>query len=114
MAATSTSTLDGLARTSARLFDDCLLPDETVKIRDEARLFAERVLAPRAAELNSAEESSTVFPRDVLRQIADAGLYAVLFRADVGGRALQYPMLGAATLLEELAYFTPAVASSLY
>jgi len=41
-----TSTLDGLARTSARLFDDCLLPDETVKIRDEARLFAERVLAP--------------------------------------------------------------------
>ena len=62
MSATSASTLDGLARTSTRLFDDCLLPRETVKIRDEARLFAERVLAPRAAELNSAEESSAVFP----------------------------------------------------
>jgi Acyl-CoA dehydrogenase, N-terminal domain/Acyl-CoA dehydrogenase, middle domain len=114
MAATSTSTLDGLARTSGRLFDDCLLPPETVKIRDEARQFAERVLAPRASELNSAEESSAVFPRDILRQMADAGLYAIPFSADVGGRALQYPMLGAATVLEELAYFTPAVASALY
>src|SRR4029077_13881792 len=111
---TSTSTLDGLPRTSARLFDDCLLPDETVKIRDEARRFAERVLAPRAAELNSAEESSAVFPRDIVRLLADAGLYAILFSADVGGRALQYPMLVAATVLEELAYYTPAVASALY
>ena len=88
MSATSAPTLDGLARTSTRLFDDCLLPRETVKIRDEARLCAARVLAPRAAELNSAEESSAVFPRDILRQMADAGLYAIPFSADVGGRAL--------------------------
>ena len=114
MSATSVSTLDGLARTSTRLFDDCLPPRETVKIRDEARLFAERVLAPRAAELNSAEESSAVFPRDISRHMADAGLYAIPFSADVGGRALQYPMLGAATVLEELAYFTPAIASALF
>jgi alkylation response protein AidB-like acyl-CoA dehydrogenase len=114
LSATSASTLDGLTRTSTRLFDDCLLPAETVKIRDHARLFAERVLAPRAQELNSAEESSGVFPHDIMRQMADAGLYAIPFSADVGGRALQYPMLGAATVLEELAYFTPGVASALY
>src|SRR5260370_30002158 len=46
--------------------------------------------------------------------MADAGLYAIPFSADVGGRGLQYPMLGAATVLEELARFTPAVASALY
>ena len=114
MSATNPSTLEGLRRTSVRLFDDYLLPTETLKIREEARQFAERVLAPRAAELNSAEESSAVFPRDVLRQMADAGLYAIPFGADVGGRGLQYPMLGAATVLEELAYFTPGVASALY
>src|SRR6516165_12708806 len=105
MSDTPASTLDGLPRTSARLFDDCLLPAETLKIREEARQFADRVLAPRAAELNSAEESSAVFPRDVLRQMADGGLYAIPFSADVGGRGLRYPMLGAATVLEELAYF---------
>lgn len=114
MSATPASTLEGLSRTSTCLFDDCLLPAETIEIRDEARQFAERVLAPRAAELNSAEESSAVFPRDVLRQIADAGLYAIPFSTDVGGRGLQYPMLGAATVLEELAYFTPGIASALY
>src|SRR5260370_8207334 len=99
MAATSTSTLDGLARTSARLFDDCLLPDETVKIRDEARLFAERVLAPRAAELNSAEESSAVFPPDILRQLADAGLYATPFPAASASRAPPHPHLAPPPLL---------------
>ena len=55
MSATNPSTLEGLRRTSVRLFDDYLLPTETLKIREEARQFAERVLAPRAAELNSAE-----------------------------------------------------------
>jgi alkylation response protein AidB-like acyl-CoA dehydrogenase len=110
----STSSLDGLPRTSAQLYDDILLPAETVKIRHEARELAERVLAPRAAELNSAEESSAVFPHDILREMADAGLYAIPFGADVGGRGLEYPMLGAATVLEELAYFAPGVASALY
>lgn len=108
------SSLDGLTRTSDQLSDDLLLPDETVAIRGEARDFAERVLRPRAAELNNATESSAVFPRDILTEIADAGLYGVPFPADVGGRGLMFPMLAAATVLEELAYFAPGVASALY
>ena len=108
------SSLDGLTRTSDQLSDDLLLPDETVAIRGEARDFAERVLRPRAAELNSATESSAVFPRDILTEIADAGLYEVPFPADVGGRGLTFPMLGAATVLEELAYFAPGVAPAPY
>jgi alkylation response protein AidB-like acyl-CoA dehydrogenase len=114
MAETSKSSLEALPRIAPQLSDDILLPDETVKIRIEARAFAERVLAPVAADLNSAEESSAAFPRKVLRAMADAGLYEIPFTADVGGRGLQYPMLAAATVLEELAYYTPGVASALY
>lgn len=109
-----TSSLDGLPRTSDRLYDDLLLPDETVKIRAEVRAFAERVLAPRAAEHNNAEESKAVFPKDILRAMAEAGLYEIPYAADVGGRGLQFPLLAAATVLEEMAYFTPGVASALY
>jgi len=114
MSPTTPSSLDGLPRTSDRLADDILLPQETVGIRSEAREFAQRVLAPHAAELNYATESSAMFPRDINSEMAKAGLYGVLFPADVGGRGLQYPMLAAATVLEELAYFTPGVASALF
>lgn len=109
-----TSSLQGLPRISDRLYDDFLLPEETVKIRTEVRDFADRVLAPRAAELNCAEESKDAFPRDILTAIADADLYQIPYAADVGGCGLQFPMLAAATVLEELAYFTPGVASALY
>lgn len=110
----SKSSLDGLPRTSTRLHDDILLPTETVKVRSEAREFVEQVLAPRAAELNSAEESSAAFPYDIMHQMTDATLYAFPFNADVGGRGLEYPMLGAAKVLAELAYYPRGVASALY
>lgn len=108
------SSLDALPRTSTDLADDLLLPEETVKIRAEAREFADSVLRPRAAELNDATESTAAFPRDVVTAIAAAGLYGVPFGADVGGRGLEFPILAAATVAEELAYFTPGVASALY
>ena len=115
MPASSTrSSLEDLPRTSDSLSDDLLLPEETVKIRAEAREFAETVLRPRAAELNGATESRSAFPRDVHEAIAQAGLYAVPFGPDVGGRDLEYPMLAAATVAEELAYFAPGAASALY
>lgn len=108
------SSLDGLPRTSLDLSDDRLLPEETIKIRAEARAFAENVLRPRAAELNGALESKAAFPRDIVSEIAEAGLYGVLFDTDVGGRGLRFPVLAAATVAEEMAYFTPGIASALY
>lgn len=110
----ASSSLDGLPRTSSDLADDLLLPKETLAVRAEARTFAEAVLRPRAGELNDATESAAVFPRDLVTAIADAGLYGVLFDTDVGGRGLRFPTLAAATVAEELAYFTPGVASALY
>ena len=83
------STLDALSRTCDQLSDDLLLPDETVEIRAEARDFAATVLAPRAAELNSAEESKAAFPRDILDAMTAAGLYTIPFASDVGGRGLR-------------------------
>ncbi|WP_067855122.1 acyl-CoA dehydrogenase family protein [Nocardia shimofusensis] len=114
MTTTDAGPVLGPPRTSNRLVNDLLLPQETIDVRDQARHFAETVLAPRAGELNSAEESAEAFPADLVRAIADAGLYAVGYRADVGGLGLQYPMLAAATVLEELGYYSPGVASALY
>lgn len=101
-------------RSADTLFDDLLLPAETATIRAEAREVATTVLAPRAFELNSAEESKAAFPADVLHELAAAGLYEIPFGTDVGGRGLQYPMLATAVVLEELAYVSPGVASALY
>ena len=109
-----TSSLEDLPRVADRLSDDLLLPPETVKVRARAREFATSVLAPRAAELNNAEESRAAFPRDIVDAIAAAGLYAVPFAEDVGGAGLEFPMLAAATVLEELGYYSAGIASALY
>ncbi|GAA1909888.1 acyl-CoA dehydrogenase family protein [Williamsia serinedens] len=112
--AAARSTLEDLPRTADRLFDDSHLPAETIEIRSQARDFASSVLLPRAAELNSAEESLEAFPRNLVTAIADAGLYRVLFPTDVGGLGLEFPTLAAAVVLEELGYHSPGVASALY
>src|SRR5260370_9615247 len=46
--------------------------------------------------------------------MASAGLFAIPFPEDVGGRALRYPTLATLSVLEELAYYAPGIASSMY
>jgi alkylation response protein AidB-like acyl-CoA dehydrogenase len=48
-----------------------------------ARDFATRVIAPRAAEIDRAE----VFPRDVIRGLAELGLMAINLPSELGGAA---------------------------
>ena len=72
----NSSSLDDLSRISTALSDDLLLPPETVELRAEAREFAEKVLRPRATELNNATESKSAFPRDIHEAIAEAGAAA--------------------------------------
>jgi len=93
---------------------DALIPEETLAVRSEARAFADRVLAPLAHEINTTPERRDGFRHDVFRAIADAGLYAVPFAPDVGGRGLTFPTLATMTVIEEIAYYTPGVASSMY
>src|SRR5260370_38291429 len=45
--------------------------------------------------------------------MASSGLFAIPFPEDVGGRALRYPTLATLSVLEELAYYAPGIASSM-
>lgn len=102
------------ARRADHLFHDTWLPDETLAVRAEAREFAESVLRPAAHRLNTTPESADSFPREIFDAMAKAGLYQIPFPSDVGGRGLEFPTLATLTVLEELAYFSPGVASALY
>lgn len=101
-------------RRAVQMFHDTWLPEETREIRREVRAFTESVLRPAAHRLNTTPESAEGFPRDMFNAMAAAGLYEIPFTADVGGRGLQYPTLATLTVLEELAYFSPGLASALY
>jgi alkylation response protein AidB-like acyl-CoA dehydrogenase len=109
------STLDWAVIRQSQVFgSDNLLPGETVAVRTEAREFADDKLRPIAHELNTTPERRDGFRRDIFQAIADAGLFAVPFAQDVGGRGLEFPTLGTMSVLEELAYYTPGIASSMY
>ena len=112
---TTLPTVDwAVPRQSQVLGSDSLLPGETLTVRAEAREFADDTLRPVAHELNTAPERRDGFRRDIFHAIADAGLFAVPFAQDVGGRGLEFPTLGTMSVLEELAYYTPGIASSMY
>ena len=101
-------------RRALQLSHDAWLPDETRRIRAEAREFAEAVLRPMAPRLNTTPESRDNFPRELFDAMARAGLYTIPFRKEVGGRGLQYPTLATLAVAEELAYFSPGATSALY
>ncbi len=101
-------------RQSIALGSDSLLPAEVVEVRAQARQFADDVLRPLAHELNTTPETRDGFRHDVFDAIARAGLFKAPFAADVGGRGLAFPTLATMTIIEELAYYAPGVASAMY
>ena len=101
-------------RLTDTLSNDALLPGEVLRVRKEARTFADDFLRPLAHNLNTAPEHRDAFRRDVFEAIAAAGLYRVPFPADVGGQGLEFPTLAAVTVLEELGYYAPGAASAMY
>jgi len=91
---TTLPTVDwAVPRQSQVLGSDSLLPGETLTVRAEAREFADDTLRPIAHELNTAPERRDGFRRDIFQAIADAGLFAVPFAQDVGGRENGPPRL---------------------
>lgn len=103
-----------VVRRADRLYCDLYLPQETRAIRDEARAFAEDVVAPIAYRLNTTPEARDSFPRDLFDAMGARGLYRIPFPADVGGRGLEFPTLATVTVLEEIAYHSASAASALY
>jgi len=88
---------------------DVWLPAETVELRGQARDAVERRLAPFAREIGEREESVDSFAWPAFRGLAEEGLFAVPFGSDYG-RGLRYPMLGACTVTEEIAYHSSSMA----
>jgi len=101
-------------RQSVRLGADTLTPPEVLAVRGEARAFADEVLRPLAHALNTTPERADGFRRDVFAAIAEAGLFAVPFSSDVGGRNLAGRTQASMAVMEELAYYTPGVASAMF
>jgi alkylation response protein AidB-like acyl-CoA dehydrogenase len=103
-----------VGRLTDKMSNDLLLPEETVRVRREARTFADDVLRPAAHELNCTPETRDGFRYDIFNAITAAGLYRVPYPADVGGLGLEFPTLAALTVLEELGYYSPGIASAMY
>lgn len=93
------------------LYHDLLTPQESQEIRAEVRQFANAHIAPVAWEIGHRVESVENFPRTLFRKMADAGLFRIPFRAEVGGRGLRYSATATAILIEELAYHSNSVAA---
>jgi butyryl-CoA dehydrogenase len=98
-------------RNADRLHHDLLYDEETAAVRAEARRCAETDVAPRAAAIAATEESPEAFPRDVFDAVAAAGLFAVPFAAELGGRGLARPVCATAVTIEELAYHSSSIAA---
>ncbi|WP_428313339.1 acyl-CoA dehydrogenase family protein [Hydrocarboniphaga sp.] len=101
-------------RHADQLFNDVFLPDETRRIRREVRQFADDVVRPVAHRLNTTPESRQSFPHPLFKAMGAAGLYKIPFGADVGGLGLEFPTLATVTVLEELGYHSPSLASALF
>jgi alkylation response protein AidB-like acyl-CoA dehydrogenase len=90
-----------------RVGDSWPLTDEEQLLRDTARAFAEREVAPGAIE----RDASETYPRDLFARMGSLGLTAAPFAEDAGGAGFSY--LGWTLVMEELGRADMAMAVSL-
>lgn len=95
------------------VYDDLWLPQETLDIRARIRAFAEQYVRPVAHELNNTPESVAAFPRELVAQMAGAGLFRIPFGQEYGGAGLQYPTLATMVMLEEVSYLCSGLSASM-
>lgn len=105
---------DAPRRRADSLYSDLFVPEEILKVRKDVRAFCDDVLRPVAHRLNTTPESKGSFARPEFDAMAKAGLYRIPYPADVGGLGLEFPTLATCTVLEEIAYYSPSLASALY
>lgn len=86
---------------------DFSFTNEQTAIRDMARNFAAKEMAPLASEW----DEQHIFPKAILRKAAALGLAAIYVKSDVGGTALS--RLDSALVFEELATACPSTAAYL-
>lgn len=100
-------------RYASELYDDIWIPDETIQVRETVRAFAEQYVRPMAHQLNNTPESLEAFPRELVKDMADAGLFRIPFAAEYGGAGLQYPTLATMVMLEEISYLSSGLAAAM-
>ncbi|MDP9295950.1 MAG: acyl-CoA dehydrogenase family protein [Actinomycetota bacterium] len=83
------------------------LSREQEEFRSAVRAFAEGVVAPRAEEMDRAEE----FPLDVVRRMAEFGLFGIPFPEEYGGQGAD--LLTLCLAIEELGRVDSSVAITL-
>src|SRR5277367_4109420 len=66
--------MNTLVRNSDALFNDLLLPVETIAIRREVRQIAQEILGPIAHAINTTSESVEAFPREAFSALSAAGI----------------------------------------
>jgi isovaleryl-CoA dehydrogenase len=85
---------------------DLSLSEEERALREAARQFARREVAPVADRM----DRDDYFPRDVFRRLGDHGFLGVTVPVEYGGLGLSY--VSQALILEEIARVSPAFALS--
>jgi len=104
---------DSPFRYANKLYDDLWLPDETLSIRQQVRDFAEEHIRPVAHKLNNTPESLDAFPRELVKEMAEAGLFRIPYSEEYGGAGLENPTLATMVMLEEIAYHSAGLAASM-
>ena len=85
---------------------DLSLSEEERELRDAARRFARKEVAPVADRMDRED----YFPREVFRRLGEQGFLGITVPTEWGGLGLSY--LAQALVLEELARWSPALALS--
>lgn len=83
------------------------LTEEQEEFRKAVRAFAEEVIAPRAEEMDRAEE----LPMDIVKQMAEMGLFGLPFPEEYGGQDADFLTLCLA--IEEIARIDSSIAITL-
>ncbi len=97
-------------RTEESFFHGISVPQEVQELRHRVRRFAERELGPAVAAMEEQPEDLSSFPATLVARMAELGLYRVPYGSHEGGDGLSTPMLAAAVVMEELAYYSNSIA----
>ena len=100
-------------RSSESLYDDMWLPEETIAVRKQVRDFVDSEMRPVAHALNNTPESLEAFPHNMVKKMADAGLFRIPFSKDDGGDGLEFPTLATMVMLEEVSYISSGASAAL-
>jgi butyryl-CoA dehydrogenase len=101
---------ESIERTQERMYHALGIPQETDEVRALVRHFAETEVAPQVAAMEERPEEVSDFPTNLFHRMAQLGLYRLPFKAEEQGAGMASPLLAAAVVMEELAYFSNSIA----